>query len=43
LYQDKISRCTVKTSEARIETDNVIVVAEYRDNDNSDNVSNVGL
>jgi len=32
-------RCTVKTCKARIETNDVIVVAEYGDHDHSDKVS----
>jgi len=32
-------RCTVKTSKARIETNDVIVVAEYGDHDHSDTVA----
>jgi len=34
-------RCTVKTCKARIETNDVIAVAEYEDHDHSDIVSNV--
>jgi len=32
-------RCAVKTCKARIETNNVIVVAEYGDRDHSDTVA----
>ena len=34
-------RCTAKTCKERIETNDVIVVAEYGDRDHSDRVSNV--
>ena len=34
-------RCTVKTCRARIETNDVIVVAKYGDHDHSDKVSNI--
>ena len=34
-------RCTVKTCKTRIETNDIIVVAEYGDHDDSDKVSNV--
>jgi len=33
-------RCAVKTCKARIETNDVIVVAEYEDHDHYDKVSN---